>query len=264
MSTSSSTKEEPRRQSCDRCHATKLRCQRFNKESCVRCHRRGVECVYGVRLPRGRPKSLRLETQSTASPTGIEVASDVAHRALPDRRRQLTEQDQDPRVANVPRPKSNSAQVSATSRTGGLGPSYGQESGFHLSADPTDIVAPVSGTKTDKNESNNESYSHSGMSGPRLLPTEAFFDGKDTLQGQARLLESPQFGAWYSKTSQRPDQSDYQPTTGYYTSQTSALRPSYVENGFWAFIHGQVSGGDNFRRPSRLNEPILCLGTLLI
>lgn len=240
MSTSSSTKDEPRRQSCDRCHATKLRCQRFNRESCVRCHRRGVECVYGVRLPRGRPRSLRPET--TAPPAGIEVASDVAPVNLQDQRQQLAEEDQESHVANVPRPKSNSAQASATPRTGYSATSFGHESGFQLSADPTDIVAQISGTRTDKNEKK-KSHSHSGMPGAGPLSTEAFFDGKDTLE--ARSLESPRFGAWYSKTTQRPDQDDCQPMTGYYASQTTALRPSYVDNGFWAFIHGQVSGGDN-------------------
>ncbi|KAK4457043.1 hypothetical protein QBC42DRAFT_213626 [Cladorrhinum samala] len=48
----------PMRQSCDRCHGQKLRCQRTgdgDTGACQRCIRQGSQCVYSTSLPKGRP-----------------------------------------------------------------------------------------------------------------------------------------------------------------------------------------------------------------
>lgn len=48
----------PMRQSCDRCHGQKLRCQRTGDSdtgACQRCIRQGSQCVYSTSLPKGRP-----------------------------------------------------------------------------------------------------------------------------------------------------------------------------------------------------------------
>ncbi|KAK0728817.1 hypothetical protein B0T26DRAFT_673292 [Lasiosphaeria miniovina] len=48
----------PMRQSCDRCHGQKLRCERSGNSdtgACNRCIRQGSQCVYSTSLPKGRP-----------------------------------------------------------------------------------------------------------------------------------------------------------------------------------------------------------------
>lgn len=50
-----------KRQSCDRCHAQKVRCSQSDCDSgpCVRCSRQKTQCVYSTALPRGRPSAQR-------------------------------------------------------------------------------------------------------------------------------------------------------------------------------------------------------------
>lgn len=50
------------RQSCDRCHRQKLRCERLDDSdtaACSRCLRRDSPCVYSYSLPKGRPNQHR-------------------------------------------------------------------------------------------------------------------------------------------------------------------------------------------------------------
>ncbi|KAI3069596.1 hypothetical protein CBS147343_6064 [Aspergillus niger] len=50
----------PKRLSCDRCYAQKLRCPRPSTNddaSCIRCLRQKVQCVYSTALPKGRPRA---------------------------------------------------------------------------------------------------------------------------------------------------------------------------------------------------------------
>ncbi|KAK3988687.1 hypothetical protein QBC44DRAFT_370730 [Cladorrhinum sp. PSN332] len=68
----------PMRQSCDRCHGQKLRCQRSGDRdtgACQRCIRQGSQCVYSTSLPKGRPSQYSQnqadQTDSAASAGGL-------------------------------------------------------------------------------------------------------------------------------------------------------------------------------------------------
>lgn len=81
-----------KRLSCDRCYAQKLRCSRQtsnNGETCVRCLRRGAECIYSTRLPKGRPRAkpaktptTQIETTTPAAPWSLDPPPNPAE-ALP-------------------------------------------------------------------------------------------------------------------------------------------------------------------------------------
>ncbi|KUJ07544.1 uncharacterized protein LY89DRAFT_357007 [Mollisia scopiformis] len=67
------TAKPPRRQSCDRCHAQKLRCSRQGTGSgdrCTRCSRQNAECVYSTSLPKGRPSAHRLQLAGASAGAG--------------------------------------------------------------------------------------------------------------------------------------------------------------------------------------------------
>ncbi|KER00904.1 hypothetical protein AUEXF2481DRAFT_25182 [Aureobasidium subglaciale EXF-2481] len=67
----------PKRQSCDRCHKQKLRCNRSSEDgACDRCSRSKSQCVYSSCLPKGRPSSNRprkrkLSDLSGRQPSGL-------------------------------------------------------------------------------------------------------------------------------------------------------------------------------------------------
>lgn len=60
--------DNPKRQSCDRCHGQKLRCPRpsnGNSGACERCIRSKAQCVYSSSLPKGRPSLYRPTRRNT-------------------------------------------------------------------------------------------------------------------------------------------------------------------------------------------------------
>ncbi|KAF2136531.1 uncharacterized protein K452DRAFT_292305 [Aplosporella prunicola CBS 121167] len=72
----SPTADQPRRQSCDRCHLLKVRCIRQpgpDSSPCVRCDKAGACCVYSLQQRVGRPPSAdsrkRPRVSTTASTT---------------------------------------------------------------------------------------------------------------------------------------------------------------------------------------------------
>ncbi|EAW09021.1 Zn(II)2Cys6 transcription factor domain-containing protein [Aspergillus clavatus NRRL 1] len=78
----------PKRLSCDRCYAQKLRCPRSSTSddpSCIRCLRQKVQCVYSTALPKGRPRAAArasaaggATTTTTATATTAPSISDTA------------------------------------------------------------------------------------------------------------------------------------------------------------------------------------------
>ena len=74
------TVRQPKRQSCDRCHAQKLRCSRQGSGDprlCTRCFRQNAECVYSTPLPKGRPSTHRLTRATTDAASSAGQASGV-------------------------------------------------------------------------------------------------------------------------------------------------------------------------------------------
>ncbi|KAK4224392.1 hypothetical protein QBC38DRAFT_18129 [Podospora fimiseda] len=66
------TTNTPMRQSCDRCHGQKLRCQRSGDSdtgACQRCIRQGSQCVYSTSLPKGRPSQQNNQSQQIGDST---------------------------------------------------------------------------------------------------------------------------------------------------------------------------------------------------
>lgn len=215
-----------RRLSCDRCHTTKIRCQRFDGESCVRCHRRGVECVYSARLPRGRPRAKSHRRLSaplaeggvSASVTGTSKKSDSGHAHAIS-------------VATGSSRAKTAEPGSANSISGQDGPSAPPDLGDMV----TTVTEGEARTTLVPSSAIHDMYTHD----------ELFEGDLDTMMTDSIFMSSPQSNTWYSnsKTLTSTPSPASPPTasgSSVSTSTTNTTRPLHVENGFWAFVHGKV------------------------
>lgn len=240
----------PKRLSCDRCHSQKLRCPRQSSDGakgCSRCLRRGVECVYSMPLPKGRPRTNR------SSPTNVGAIEPAWPSSEP------------PNLA----PNHASSSISAS--RSGPGPSAKNDalqaplprahpdflSGVLNETDnmTQGTMTPSAFSQSEWNDALADWPSNLPQNFQQSIPTPMTTHhnlASSTLQQSAMIsMEIPERNVFdlQQPLANRVDRLRYDSSgedemdlvhTGY-TGPENSSKPRFVENAFWALVHGQVS-----------------------